>query len=166
MWFFQNHEIIFYYFFRIFNVDIFLALILQKCMGSRYLVPSTPPTVFGQSFWNFTEAFRMVWRYACGVFIILKVFLITFSAFLALLYVELISQGESPASVREYVSTWVRQYVHKHFLVIASQFYKSTAYNDNCCPSSLHWSSPCVLQRWTQLKTLHFVIISRGNQVS
>ena len=56
----------------------------------------------------------MVWRYACGVFIILKVFLITFSAFLALLYVELISQGESPASVREYVSTWVRQYVHKH----------------------------------------------------
>ena len=118
--FFQNHEIIFYHFFRIFNVDIFWALILQKCIGSRYLVPSTPPTVFGQSFWNFTEAFRMVWRYACGVFIILKVFLITFSAFLALLYVELISQGESPASVREYVSTWVRQYVHKHFLVIAS----------------------------------------------
>ena len=32
-------------------------------------------------------------------------------------FVELISQGESPASVREYVSTWVRQYVHKHFLV-------------------------------------------------
>ena len=107
-------------FFRIFNVDIFWALILQKCIGSRYLVPSTPPTVFGQSFWNFTEAFRMVWRYACGVLIILKIFLITFSAFLALLYVELISQGESPASVREYVSTWVRQYVHKHFLVIAS----------------------------------------------
>ena len=120
MWFFQNHEIIFYHYFRIFNVDIFWALILQKCIGNRYLVPSTPPTVFGQSFWNFTEAFRMVWRYACGVFIILKVFLITFSAFLAVLYVELISQGESPASVREYVSTWVRQYVHKHFLVIAS----------------------------------------------
>ena len=112
MCFFQNHEIIFYHFFRIFNVDIFWALMLQKCIGSRYLVPSTPPTVFGQSFWNFTEAFRMVWRYACGVFIILKVFLITFSAFLALLYVELISQGESPASVREYVSTWVHQYVH------------------------------------------------------
>ena len=103
--FVQNNEINFYHFFRIFNVDIFWALILQKCIGSRYLVPSTPPTVFGQSFWNFTEAFRMVWRYACGVFIILKVFLITFSAFLALLYVELISQGESLASVREYVST-------------------------------------------------------------
>ena len=114
--FFSESWNFFISFFRIFNVDIFWALILQKCIGSRYLVPSTPPTVFGQSFWNFTEAFRMVWRCACGVSIILKVFLITFSAFLALLYVELISQGESPASVREYVSTWVRQYVHKHFI--------------------------------------------------
>ena len=35
-------------------------------------------------------------------------------------FVELISQGESPASVREYVSTWVRQYVHKHFLVFVA----------------------------------------------
>ena len=80
--FFQNHEIIFYHFFRIFNLDIFLTLMLQKCIGSRYLVPSTPPTVFGQSFWNFTGALRMVWRYACGFFKILKLFFITFFAFL------------------------------------------------------------------------------------
>ena len=40
--FFQNPEIIFYNFFRIFNLDIFLVLILQKCIGSRYLVPITP----------------------------------------------------------------------------------------------------------------------------
>ena len=33
---------------------------------SRYLVPLTPPTVFVRSFWNFTGALRMVWRYACG----------------------------------------------------------------------------------------------------
>ena len=79
---FQNPEIIFYHFFRIFNLDIFWALILQKCIGSRYLVPSTPPTVFGQSFWNFTRALRMVWRYACGFFRILKLFFITFFAFL------------------------------------------------------------------------------------
>ena len=80
--FFQNPEIIFYHFFRIFNLDIFWALILQKCIGSRYLVPSTPPTLFGQSFWNFTRALRMVWRYACGFFRILKLFFITFFAFL------------------------------------------------------------------------------------
>ena len=49
---------------------------------SRYLVPSTPPTVFGQSFWNFTGAFAMVWRFACGFFRILKSFFITFFAFL------------------------------------------------------------------------------------
>ena len=41
---------------------------------SRYLVPSSPPTVFGQSFWNFTGAFAMVWRFACGFFRILKLF--------------------------------------------------------------------------------------------
>ena len=82
MCFFQNPEIIFYHFFRIFNLDIFWALILQKCIGCRYLVPSTPPTVFGQSFWNFTRALRMVWRYACGFFRILKLFFITFFAFL------------------------------------------------------------------------------------
>ena len=49
---------------------------------SRYLVPSTPPTVFGQSFWNFTGAFAMVWRFACVFFRILKLFFITFFAFL------------------------------------------------------------------------------------
>ena len=57
--FFQNPEIIFYHFFCIFNLDIFWVLILQKSIGSRYLVPLTPPTVFGWSFWNFTWAFRM-----------------------------------------------------------------------------------------------------------
>ena len=72
MWIFQNPEIIFYHFFCIFNLDIFWVLILQKWIGSRYLVPITPPTVFSRSFWNFTLAFRMAWRYACGFFGILK----------------------------------------------------------------------------------------------
>ena len=58
----------FYHFLHILNLDIFWVLILQKCIGSRYLVPLTPPTVFGWSFWNFTWAFRMAWRYACGFF--------------------------------------------------------------------------------------------------
>ena len=64
--FFQNPEIIFYHFFRIFNIDFFLVLILQKSIGSRYLVPLTPPTVFGRSFWNFTWALRRACWYACG----------------------------------------------------------------------------------------------------
>ena len=72
--FFRILKLFFITFFRIFNLDIFWALILQKCIGSRYLVPSTPPTDFGQSFWNFTKALRMVWRYACVFFRILKLF--------------------------------------------------------------------------------------------
>ena len=80
--FFQNPEIIFYHFFRIFNLDIFRALILQICIWSMYLVSATPPTVFGESFWNFTGVLRMIWRYAYCFFRILKLFFITFYAFL------------------------------------------------------------------------------------
>ena len=60
MWFFQNPEIIFYHFFCIFNLDIFWVLILQKRIGSRYLDPVTPTTVFKPILWNFTGALRMV----------------------------------------------------------------------------------------------------------
>ena len=80
--FFQNPEIIFYHFFPIFNLDIFRALIVQICIWSMYLVSATPPTVFGESFWNFTGVLRMVWRYAYCFFRILKLFFITFFAFL------------------------------------------------------------------------------------
>ena len=41
-------------------------------------LPATPPTVLGQSFSNFTGAFRMVWKYAYCFFRILKLFFITF----------------------------------------------------------------------------------------
>ena len=69
----------FYYIFFIFNLDFFRALILQKCIGSMYLLPATPPTVLGQSFSNFTGTFRMVWKYAYFFFFrILKLFFITF----------------------------------------------------------------------------------------
>ena len=77
--FFQNPEIIFYHFLRIFNLDIFRALILQICIWSIYLVSATPPTVFGKSFWNFTVVFRMVWRYAYCFFRILKLFFLHFN---------------------------------------------------------------------------------------
>ena len=70
--FFQNPEIRFYHFLHILNLDIFWVLILQKSIGSRYLLPLNPPTVLDRSFWNFTWAFRMAWRYVCGFFRILK----------------------------------------------------------------------------------------------
>ena len=76
---FQNPEIIFYHFFRIFNIDIFRALILQICIWSIYLVSATPPTVFGESFWNFTVVLRMVWRYAYCFLRILKLFFLHFN---------------------------------------------------------------------------------------
>ena len=50
MCFFQNPQIILYYFLHILNLDIFFVLILQKSIGSRYLVPLTPPTVFADPF--------------------------------------------------------------------------------------------------------------------
>ena len=90
--FFQNPEIIFYHFFRIFNLDIFRALILQICIWSMYLVSATPPSVFGESFWNFTGVLRMVWRYAYCFFRILKLFFITFYAFLTDIFRALILQ--------------------------------------------------------------------------
>ena len=44
-----------------------------------YLVSATPPTVFGESFWNFTVVFRMVWRYAYCFLRILKLFFLHFN---------------------------------------------------------------------------------------
>ena len=82
LWLFQNPEIIFYYFLHVLNLDIFWVLILQKSIGSRYLVPLTPPTVFDRSFWNFTWAFRMAWKYAVDFSESWNIFFITFSAFL------------------------------------------------------------------------------------
>ena len=89
--FFQNPEIIFYHFFPIFNLDIFQALILQICIWN-VPVSATPPTVFGESFWNFTGVLRMVWRYAYCFFRILKLFFITFFAFLTDIFRALILQ--------------------------------------------------------------------------
>ena len=83
--FFRILKLFFYHIFFIFNLDFFRALILQKCIGSTYLLPATPPTVLGQSFSNFTGTFRMVWRYAYCFFRILKLFFITFFSFLTLI---------------------------------------------------------------------------------
>ena len=43
------------------------------------LVSATPLTVLCQSFWNFACVFIMVWRCACGLDIIVRLFFVTFS---------------------------------------------------------------------------------------
>ena len=72
-------------------------------------------------------------------------------------FVELISQGESPASVCEYVSTWVRQYVHKHFLVFVASAsaapYRCASFRTFVCPFVCSLTS-------TLVSTLEFVIIT------
>ena len=58
----------------------FLHEMVSKCIDSRYLVGTTPVTVFLQLFWNFADAFCMEWRCACYLGIILWLFFLTFSA--------------------------------------------------------------------------------------
>ena len=98
--FFQNPEIIFYHFFPIFmprhqkvagyyvipseilSVRPSVCPSIRPSAPTTILVSATPPTVLGQSFWNFTGVLRMVWRYAYCFFRILKLFFITFFPFL------------------------------------------------------------------------------------
>ena len=51
MCFLQNPEFFFFFFFLLFFFHIFnLDVILLKCIGGRYIVSATLPTVFGRSF--------------------------------------------------------------------------------------------------------------------
>ena len=68
------------HFFHKFNLAIFQAFLQSKWIDSGYLVCATPPTVLCRFFRNFTDVFVMVWRYACGLDIVLKLFFVTFSA--------------------------------------------------------------------------------------
>ena len=67
-------RLIFLTLFRILNLVIFQSWIVLKCIDSGYLVCATPPAVLCQSFSNFTSVSVMVWRYACGLDIILRYF--------------------------------------------------------------------------------------------
>ena len=60
----------------ILNLVIFQPWILLKYIDtcSGYFVSATPPAVLCQSFSKFTGVFVMVWRYACGLDIILRSF--------------------------------------------------------------------------------------------
>ena len=48
-------------------------------MDKGYPVGATPSTVLYQFFWNFTGVSVMVWKYACGLDIILRLVLSLFS---------------------------------------------------------------------------------------
>ena len=58
-----------------------LARCCSASSDSIYLAFVTPPTVLWQSFLNCTDVFVMVWRCACCLDIILRLVLVTFSAF-------------------------------------------------------------------------------------
>ena len=79
MWFGYSPKIFFCHFFNKFNLAIFQAFLQSKWIDSGYLVCATPPTVLSWFFRNFTDVFFMVWRYACGLDIVLKLFFVTFS---------------------------------------------------------------------------------------
>ena len=74
MWFWCNPWINFCHFFHFLNFVIFWLQILWKCRDSGYLVSTTPHTILYRSLWNFAHVFAMVWRCACGLDIILKLF--------------------------------------------------------------------------------------------
>ena len=106
---------------------------------SRYLVSATPPTVFNQSFWNFTGVFIIVWRCACAFYRILKLFLFTFFRIFNLdffcivmrgsrfivgtLWVQLLLQFlTNPSEILQVSSSWFED-VHVFFKVSLNYFF-------------------------------------------
>ena len=77
MWFGYNPWINFCHSFHFVNFVIFWPQILWKCRDSGYLVSATPHTILYRSLWNFAHVFSMVWRYACGLDIILELIFAT-----------------------------------------------------------------------------------------
>ena len=63
-----------------FGSQSFCLSILPSHYRSRYLVGVNPPTVLYPFFRNFTCVLVMVWRYACGLDIIFRLFFVTFFA--------------------------------------------------------------------------------------
>ena len=85
MGFGYNCWIIFYHFFHFVNLVIFRP----QCIGSGYLVSTTPHTILYQSFWNFAHVFSMVWRCAYGLDIIPACIFVTFSTLRTLSFSDL-----------------------------------------------------------------------------
>ena len=89
MWFGCNPCINYCHFFHFGNFVIFWPQILWKCCDSGYLVSATPHTILYRTLWNFAHAFAMVWRFACGLDIILELIPIKFSTVLTLSFSDL-----------------------------------------------------------------------------
>ena len=82
-------DIIVRLFFGTFSTFVNLVIFLPQCINSGYLVIATPHTILYRSFWNFAHVFSMVWRYACGLDIVLVVIFLTFSTLRTLSFPDL-----------------------------------------------------------------------------
>ena len=64
----------FFFFFNFFRFVKLVVFLPKTLIVSGSLVSATPPTVFGQSFWNFTDVLVMVYRCADCLLVILRFF--------------------------------------------------------------------------------------------
>ena len=88
---FQKFETICSLFSHLYYRLFFQTLILQKCIRSRYLVGTTPHTVLGQLFRNFTSVLTVVWKYACAFFWSVKLFTFFAGTLSAQLHLQLLA---------------------------------------------------------------------------
>ena len=79
MWFGCYPCITFCHFFHFGNFVIFWPQILWKCCDSGYVVSATPHISSYRSFWNFAHVISMVWKWACGLDVILALCCVPFS---------------------------------------------------------------------------------------
>ena len=91
----HNSLIFFFFFFNFFRFVNLVSFYLKPVgVSSQFLpktsivngclVSATPPTVFGQSFWNFTDVLALVCRCAYCLLIILRFFFFNFFSFVNL----------------------------------------------------------------------------------
>ena len=84
-WFSWSQTLFFNVFFycpTCFSTQVRYRRSMTRPFVNNWLVNATPPTVFGHSFWNFTDVLAMAYRCAYCLLIILRFFFSTFSALL------------------------------------------------------------------------------------
>ena len=97
-------------FFRFVNLVIFRP----HCIDSWYLVSATPHTILYRSYWNSVHVFSMVWRYACGLDVILVLIFVTFSTLGTLSFSDL-RFDESVVTVGTLWAQLLIQFYYKPF---------------------------------------------------
>ena len=79
MWFEHYRQTIFFHFFQLTIVVSFRHLKYNEWVLCARNTKFTPTTVLFRSFWNFAGVLYMVWRYACGMDIIVTLIFQLFS---------------------------------------------------------------------------------------